>query len=273
MNEKSITPLQGLGVLIIEDEPLVAKNLVNLVKIIEPDATILEVLDSVKSSVKWFSENTEPDIILSDIQLSDGVSFDIFQEISVNCPIIFTTAFDEYAIRAFKLNSIDYLLKPIDNQELRKAFEKFKRLSSDFGYAQSAASGFSLNNQISQLLNDLKNRSTKTYKTRFTAHYHRNIVAISEEKVVCFYRDEVIWLQTTDNLRLITDYNSLDEIEELLNPNDYFRANRQWIVRKQAIESYRSHFTGKIELKLINPTKEEIVISKEKAHQFRGWFE
>jgi two-component system, LytTR family, response regulator len=261
-----------MKILIIEDEPLVAKNLVNLVKTIEPEATILEVLDSVKSSVKWFSENPEPDIILSDIQLSDGVSFDIFQEISVNCPIIFTTAFDEYAIRAFKLNSIDYLLKPIDNQELTNAFEKFKRLG-DFGYAQSPSNDFSLNNQINQLLDDLKNRDTKKHKTRFTAHHHRNIVAIPEEKVVCFYRDEVIWLQTTDNLRLITDYNSLDEIEELLNPDAYFRANRQWIVRKQAIESYRSHFTGKIELKLINPTKEEIVVSKEKAHQFRGWFE
>lgn len=255
-----------MKILIIEDEPLVAKNLVNLVKNIEPNAEILAIIDSVSGAVEWFKTNPEPNIILSDIQLSDGVSFDIFQEISVNCPIIFTTAYDEYAIRAFKLNSIDYLLKPIDNQELKAAFEKFKKMG--FDTPQPA-----IHNQLLSLLNDLENRSTKQYKTRFTAHHQRNIVAVSEEKVVCFYRDEVIWLQTTDNLRLITDYNSLDEIEELLNPKNYFRANRQWLVRKEAIDSYRSHFTGKIELKMIVQTKEEIVVSKEKAHQFRGWFE
>lgn len=255
-----------MKILIIEDEPLVAKNLVNLVKNIEPNAEILAIIDSVSGAVEWFKANPEPNIILSDIQLSDGVSFDIFQEISVNCPIIFTTAYDEYAIRAFKLNSIDYLLKPIDNQELKAAFEKFKKFG--FDTPQTA-----IHNQLLSLLNDLENRSTKQYKTRFTAHHQRNIVAVSEEKVVCFYRDEVIWLQTTDNLRLITDYNSLDEIEELLNPKNYFRANRQWLVRKEAIDSYRSHFTGKIELKMIVQTKEEIVVSKEKAHQFRGWFE
>lgn len=255
-----------MKILIIEDEPLVAKNLVNLVKNIEPNAEILAIIDSVLGAVEWFKANPEPNIILSDIQLSDGVSFDIFQEISVNCPIIFTTAYDEYAIRAFKLNSIDYLLKPIDNQELKSAFEKFKKMG--FDTPQPA-----IHNQLLSLLNDLENRSTKQYKTRFTAHHQRNIVAVSEEKVVCFYRDEVIWLQTTDNLRLITDYNSLDEIEELLNPKNYFRANRQWLVRKEAIDSYRSHFTGKIELKMIVQTKEEIVVSKEKAHQFRGWFE
>ncbi len=254
-----------MKILIIEDEPLVAKNLINLINQTEPNAQILGVLDSVINSINWFKENTEPDLILSDIQLSDGVSFDIFQEVSPNCPIIFTTAYDEYAIKAFKLNSIDYLLKPIDNQELSKAFEKFKRISQNQNQVD-------FREQFKNLLQDFSSKTTQ-YKTRFTAHHHRSIVAVSEEKVVCFYRDEVIWLQTIDNQRLITDYSSLDEIEELLNPNEYYRANRQWIVRKATIESYRSHFTGKIELKLSVPTLEEIVVSKDKAHHFRGWFE
>jgi two-component system LytT family response regulator len=259
-----------MKILIIEDEPLVAKNLINLVKNIEPNAEILAILDSVQASVGWFKTNQEPELILSDIQLSDGVSFDIFQEIAIHCPIIFTTAYDEYAIRAFKLNSIDYLLKPIDEQELEAAFEKFKKQTSNL----ASTNHFPIiQEQLKYLLNDLQNRSTHSFKTRFTAHHQRNIVAVSEDKVVCFYRDEVIWLQTTDGLRLITDYNSLDEIEELLNPKDYFRANRQWLVRKTTIESYRSHFTGKIELKLIVSTKDDIIVSKEKAHVFRNWFE
>jgi two-component system LytT family response regulator len=255
-----------MKILLIEDEPLVAKNLENLVKEIEPSATLLATIGSVKEASDWFKQNTEPSLILSDIQLSDGVSFDIFQEIQPKCPIIFTTAYDEYAIRAFKLNSIDYLLKPIDKDELQAAFEKFKRL------ANVESNGFQ--EQLNDLLSDLGNRTTlPKFKTRFTAHYQRNIVAVSIDKIICFYRDEVIWLQTTDNQRLITDYNSLDEIEELLNPAFFFRANRQFVVNKNAIESYRTHFTGKIELKLVISSKDEIVVSKEKAHQFRGWFE
>lgn len=255
-----------MRILLIEDEPLVAKNLENLVKQLEPNATLLATIGSVKESLDWFKTNAEPDVILSDIQLSDGVSFDIFQEIQPQCPIIFTTAYDEYAIRAFKLNSIDYLLKPIDREELKCAFEKFKKLNH--------TSKDDFKEQLSHLLSDLENCSASPkFKTRFTAHHQRNIVAVTTERIACFYRDEVIWTQTTDNQRLITDYNSLDEIEELLNPEDFFRANRQFIVNKQAIESYRTHFTGKIELKLVVVTKDEIVVSKEKAHQFRGWFE
>lgn len=253
-----------MKILLIEDEPLVAKNLENLVKEIEPSAELLATIGSVNEALEWFKQYPEPSLVLSDIQLSDGVSFDIFQEVQPQCPIIFTTAYDEYAIRAFKLNSIDYLLKPIDKEELRSAFEKFKKLNNTDGFKE----------QLNHLLSDLENRSTlPKFKTRFTAHHQRNIVAITIERIACFYRDEVIWIQTTDNQRLITDYNSLDEIEELLNPENFFRANRQFIANKNTIESYRTHFTGKIELKLVVSTKDEIVVSKEKAHQFRCWFE
>ena len=256
-----------MKILLIEDEPLVAINLENLVKKLEPNALLLATIGSVKESLDWFKTNAEPDLILADIQLSDGVSFDIFKEIQPQCPIIFTTAYDEYAVRAFKLNSIDYLLKPIDKDELRSAFEKFKKLNH-------ASYQDNFKEKLTHLLSDFDNRTASLkFKTRFTAHFQRNIVAVSTEQIACFYRDEVIWIQTTDNQRLITDYNSLDEIEELLNSEGFFRANRQFIVNKQAIESYRTNFTGKIELKLVVKTKDEIVVSKEKAHQFRGWFE
>jgi two-component system, LytTR family, response regulator len=255
-----------MKILIIEDEPLVAKNLENLVLEIEPNCLIMSKLESVSLSKKWFTENPEPDLILSDIQLSDGVSFNIFQEIQPKCPIIFTTAYDDYAIRAFKHNSIDYLLKPIDKQELILAFEKFKRLAKSEIYAE----------KLKDLLQDLSTKSPKKYKQRFMAHFQRSIVAIPIEKIACFYRDEIIWLQTIsqgETQFLITDYNSLDEVEDLLDPEIFYRANRQFLVNMAAIESYKTHFSSKIELKLSVQTKEEITISKDKAHDFKIWFD
>ncbi|MFN4144557.1 MAG: LytR/AlgR family response regulator transcription factor [Runella sp.] len=255
-----------MTILIIEDEPLVAKNLQRLVKDLRPKATLIGPIESVAQALQWFQEQPMPSLILADIQLADGVSFDIFKQISVGCPIIFTTAYDEYALRAFKLNSIDYLLKPIDKIELQRAFEKFDRW-------QSLLHPTDLTSQISHLLQDLENRTAKKYKQRFTAHYQRSVVAVPDVRVAYFVRDEIIWLVSTDQQRLITDFDSLDALEELLNPSDFFRVNRQYIVRRAAIESYRSHHTGRIELKLTVPTKDEVSISKDRAAQFRVWFE
>lgn len=256
-----------MNILIIEDEPLVARNIENLVRQIAPEATLQGPLASVESALNWFQKQPQPDLILADIQLADGVSFDIFQEFQLSCPIIFTTAYDEYAIRAFKLNSIDYLLKPIDKQELQKAFEKFQRWQHT---SQTAI----FPQQLRDFLSDLdSNRSVKKYKHRFTAHFQRSVVAVADTNIAYFVRDEVIWLITNDNQRLITDYQSLDEIEELLDPTQFLRANRQYIVRKSAIESYRTHYTGKIELTLSVLAKEEVIISKDKAASFRVWFE
>ena len=255
-----------MTILILEDEPLVAKNLEKLVEQLLPHATVQGPLVSIEASLNWFKHHAEPDLILSDIQLADGVSFDIFQELKLSCPIIFTTAYDEYAIRAFKVNSIDYLLKPIDKEELDRAFEKFKRW-------QSTPDKEVFSHQLRDLLHDLNHKSAKQYKQRFTAHFQRAVVAVTDTRVAYFVREEVIWLVTTDNQRLITDYQSLDEVEDLLDPDQFIRANRQYIVRKEALESYRTHYSGKIELTLTVPVKEEIIISKDKAAQFRTWFE
>ena len=255
-----------MQILMLEDEPLVAKNLEKLVRELVPQATLQGPLVSVETALNWFKNNAEPDLILADIQLADGVSFDIFQELKVSCPIIFTTAYDEYAIRAFKVNSIDYLLKPIDKEDLKSAFEKFSRW-------QNTPDKEVFSHQLRDLLHDLEHRATKQYKHRFTAHYQRAVVAVAETRVAYFVREEVIWLVTIDNQRLITDYQSLDEIEDLLDPTQFIRANRQYIVRKEVLESYRTHYSGKIELSLTVPVKEEIIISKDKAAQFRIWFE
>jgi two-component system, LytTR family, response regulator len=255
-----------MQILILEDEPLVAQNLQKMVAELLPHATMLGPLVSVESAIQWLNTQPEPDLILSDIQLSDGVSFDVFQEIQPLCPLIFTTAYDEYAIRAFKLNSIDYLLKPIDKEELRGAFDKFKRWQSNPEAAQ-------IPQRLRALLLDLGSRSVKKYKQRFIAHHQRAVIAIPENRVAYFLREEVIWLFTVDNQRLITDYQSLDELEELLDPARFFRANRQYIVRKESLQSYRTHHTGKLELTLCVPVKDDCTISKDKASLFRSWFE
>ncbi len=175
-----------MRILILEDEPLVAKNIEKLVRQVFSDVIIQGPLVSVENALAWFAQQAEPDLILADIQLADGISFDIFQELNLACPIIFTTAYDEYAIRAFKLNSIDYLLKPIDKQELERAFEKLERW-------KNTAQKELFPQQLRDLLNDLGNRSAKKYKHRFTAHYQRSVVAVPDTRIAYFVRDEIIW--------------------------------------------------------------------------------
>ncbi|GAB3936421.1 LytR/AlgR family response regulator transcription factor [Larkinella terrae] len=259
-----------MTILLIEDEPLVAKTLARLVRQLVPEAHLEGPLESVQSAVDWFvrhrtTESPDPDLILSDIQLSDGVSFDIYREINPKCPIIFTTAYDEYAIRAFKLNSIDYLLKPIEPDELKTAFDKYHRWkqgdrSTDF------------RDQLRDLLADMSAPSKK-YKHRFTAHYLRNIVPVNEDNVAYFCRDEVIYLFTKDGQKLVTDYGSLDELEDLTDPAVFIRANRQCLVNLNAIAGYQSHYSGKLIVSLKKPVGGELTISKEKAAAFREWFE
>ncbi len=253
-----------MQILILEDEPLVARSLIAGVKELEPNAHLIGPIGSVKEAQLWFKENLTPDLILSDIQLSDGVSFELFRIVSTPCPIIFTTAYDEYAVRAFKLNSIDYLLKPIDPEELKHAFKKFYRNRTS---ATPPSEG-----RLGELLEHLE-KAMNSYKRRFLAHHHRTVVAVSEIKVAFFMCDEVIWLITTDGQRLITDHTSLDELDEILDPSAFFRANRKYFVRKDAIEGYRTHHTGKLELAVVDNSEEEISVSKEKAPSFRKWFE
>ena len=259
-----------MTILLIEDEPLVAKTLARLVQQLKPEAQLEGPLESVQTAKAWFARHRmdglpEPDLILSDIQLSDGVSFDIYREVNPGCPIIFTTAYDEYAIRAFKLNSIDYLLKPIEPDELKTAFEKYHRW-------QQGGKTADLHDQLRDLLSDLSNPGKK-YKHRFMAHYLRNIVPVNEENVAYFGRDELIYLHTMDSQKLVTDYHSLDELEELADPAVFIRANRQCLVNKSAIVGYQSHYSGKLLVTLKKPLNFELMISKEKAAQFRQWFE
>ena len=274
-----------MTILLIEDEPLIARQLLKLVRQLEPSATIDGPLSSVQSVVDYLQTPrpdrtrliaarpdrtrliaARPDLIIADIQLADGVSFDAFRQLKLNVPIIFTTAYDEYAIRAFKLNSIEYLLKPIDSNELKEALAKFHRW-------QPSSVDFA--DQFRAFLAQMNGQSQPTtYKRRFTAHHLRQVVSVPQEQIAYFIRDELIYLHTSTGQRLMTDYKTLDELDDLADPARFFRANRQYLIALDAVAGYRTHHTGRLEVMLHPPNDRlDLTVSKEKAAQFRQWFE
>ncbi|MCU0352169.1 MAG: LytTR family DNA-binding domain-containing protein [Cytophagales bacterium] len=269
-----------LRTVIIEDEPLVANDLKKMLGELLPDAQLQGVLTSVKAAKKWFAENPEPDLAFVDIQLADGVSFEIFTRTdylpggqenpviggnTIQCPVIFTTAYSEYAVRAFKLNSIDYLLKPIDREELKLALDKFQRLRQNMSVDWSV--------QITRLLRDLQHNEPdkNKYKERFMVQSRGRMLPVNSASIACFYRDEIIFLITHDNHRHVSEFNTLEELEKLLNPAAFFRANRQYIVHLNSVDGFRSHATGKLTVYLKPPLELELDISREKAVAFKDW--
>lgn len=251
-----------MKILIIEDEPLVAKDLEKLIHRLVDNPTIVGVIASVSGAKKWFAENAPPDLILSDIQLSDGISFEIFESLQLQCPIIFTTAYDEYAIRAFKLNSIDYLLKPIDSKELRAALNKYKSLTSEH----------ILSEQLKHLVNHWNGSPAIKYKERFLALHRNSLVPVAEAEIAFFHKEELIYLQTVKGDKHISEHQTLDEVESLVNPAKFFRVNRQYLLHLQAVDKIRTTHKG-LTVQLKQPYAQELDISREKAVAFKKWLE
>jgi DNA-binding LytR/AlgR family response regulator len=250
-----------MTVLIIEDEPWAAKALQSMVSKIEPAANILGVVTSVQASIAWLENNPVPDLILSDIHLSDGISFEIFEKLDLKCPVIFTTAYDEYAIRAFKLNSVDYLLKPVDENELRAAMSKYQSLNS----------GITLHDQLKQLVVSW-GRESRKYKERFLTLHRNALVPVTQDEIAFFHKEELIYLHTVSNEKYISEHHTLDEIELLLNPTLFFRASRQYIIHIQSVDRVKTTHKGlTVQLKPVFQT--EIDISREKATAFKNWLE
>ncbi len=248
-----------MRILIIEDEPLVARNLEKQIRSLLADVEIAGVLTSVEAGRKWFQTNAQPDLIFSDIQLSDGLSFDIFETGNINAPVIFTTAYDEFAVRAFRVNSIDYLLKPIDAQELSRALEKYKALSGD--------------RPIDDQLKHLMRRwggSGNLYKERFLVSHGNSMVPIHQDEIAFFHKEQLIYLHSTSKQKFIAEYNALDEIEELVDPAKFFRVNRQYIVHIQSVDKIRSTHKG-LTVVLKGEDVSGIDVSREKAAAFKKW--
>lgn len=250
-----------MTILIIEDEEPAFRRIQKMLKDIEPDHLLLDQIVSVSSAVKWFSQNKLPDLIISDIQLSDGTSFEIFKQVKITCPIIFTTAYDQYAIEAFKVNSIDYLLKPILKEELANAVSKFKSRST-------------VNSEpaldINKLLQAIQ-PGGNDYKKRFVVKYGEHIKTIDTEEVVYFYtEDKATFLCTKDARRYVVDYN-LDTLDSILDPKVFFRINRQYIISIHSISEMFAYSKSRVLIKLNPPAKHETIVSAERSSDFKHW--
>ena len=253
-----------MKVLIVEDEPYAQNELKRLLTKTGRDIEVLDCIDSIEEAVEWFQSNEEPDLIFLDIQLSDGLSFEIFNQIKINAPIIFTTAYDEYAIQAFKLNSIDYLLKPIKSEDLEVALDKLSKLGEQLGKNQDR--GLNME-QIEQLLHL---QHTK-YKTRFIAKVGDQIKHIDVSDVAYFKaEDNEVMLVTRLNQRYIVDY-SLEQLGRLVSPEEFFRVNRSYIVTISAIKKISKYFNSRLHLELEPPTDDTILISRVKVPEFLEW--
>lgn len=252
-----------MQVLIIEDEPLAQVELERLLQKVDSEIEILEFLDSIEESVKWLNSNPSPDLIFLDIQLSDGLSFEIFQKTEVKTPVIFTTAYDEYAIQAFKVNSIDYLLKPVDLEELEKSIKKFSEIKEQF--SQNTFS----EEKITQLLNFKKTN----YKTRFVSRIGDNLKHIPIEEVAYFYaEDKTVFLVNTSGKEFIIDF-TLETLEPLLEPSVFFRANRKFILKINSIKNVSRYFNGRLKITLEPKSIDEVLVSREKASIFKNWLD
>jgi DNA-binding LytR/AlgR family response regulator len=218
------------------------------------------VLTSVDTAKKWFASNALPDLILSDIQLSDGISFDIYEGLHLTCPIIFTTAYNDYAIRAFKLNSIDYLLKPIDATELTNAMTKYQSLSA----------GSHIGDQLKTLVSGWNQGTSKKYKERFLTLHRNTLIPVNVSDIAYFCKEELIYVYTMANERFISEHHTLDEIESLINPELFYRVNRQFIIHIQAVGKIKTTHKG-LTVELKAPYNKEIDISREKATAFKEW--
>lgn len=253
-----------MKILIVEDELLAAKTLANLIQKFLPEAEIAATLTTVKESIAWFKNNKEPDLLFLDIQLADGNSFEIFDKAQFHCPVIFTTAYDQFAIKAFQLNSIDYLLKPLDEKELKRAllkYEKVKDLSP-------------VSRQLQEMLHDIQHGKIleKRYKERFLVMHKNALRPLHVDEISHFQKEELIFAIDWEANRYITDFQSMDELQSLLNPEFFFRANRQYIVHINAVNFIKNTYKG-ITAVLKKPMLANIDISREKARDFKDWLE
>lgn len=255
-----------LRILIIEDELPAQRMLQKMLGDLEREIEILDCIDSVKDAVEWFTSNSHPDLVLMDIQLSDGLSFEIMEQVRIESMIIFTTAFDEYAIQAFKVNSLDYLLKPIEKEELHKAFEKYELYSKRFIKNRNEQVDFS--KFIASI-----NQEKKEYRKRFLIQSNESFVRLEVSDIAFFYSmSRITFAHTFDN-REFPLSQSLESLKEELDPAHFFKINRQMIINMKSIRRIQSHFKGKLKVETHPSWNQEIVVGKDKAASFKRWLD
>lgn len=251
-------------ILIIEDEKPAAEWLQKLILKFDPRISILGVIDSVNGAEEWFQQNPAPDLVFMDIQLADGLSFEIFERVKVPCPVIFTTAYEEYAIKAFKVNSVDYLLKPIAYNELETAFQKFRNQAQNVQATPTVTV---------EILNKVKELLRKQYKTRFVIKVGEHLKSIPVEDILFFYSlEKATYLCTSDFKTYLVDY-SLDRILEMVDEQRFFRINRKYILSNQSIADIVVYSSSRLKIKLKKPDEESIIVSRDKVPGFKEWLD
>ncbi|MBD2755124.1 LytR/AlgR family response regulator transcription factor [Spirosoma validum] len=274
-----------MTILIIEDEEPTARKLQRLLADVMPTAHVVGMTVSVEESVDWLRTNPRPDLIFMDIELADGQSFDIFNRVAVASPVVFTTAYDDFAIKAFKVNSIDYLLKPVKEADLRQALDKLQQLKNvlaDSAPTNVTALEASLSNLLQQLQQAAPATTTPaipalrplphaTFRDRFLIKQGQRLFSVSTEEVAYFFsRNKLSFLKTRDEHEWLVDY-TMDELSQMLDPRRFFRLNRQVIAELRAVDKVHLYFNGKLKINLRPAFEEEVVVSREKAGELKGW--
>ncbi len=251
-----------MNLLIIEDEQPAAKRLTNLIGELRPQWRVLTAIDSVESSVRWLSSNPAPDLAFMDIQLADGLSFDIFQQVSVGMPVIFTTAYDQYTLKAFKVNSIDYLLKPIEPSELGQALHKFEQVF-----------GKKMNYDLDTIQQLIRAMAQPNYKERFLVKIGQQLTYVNVTDIYyVFSEDGLVQIRLADGKKYLLDY-TLEQLEALLDPVDFFRISRKIIVHLQGIAKIAPYFNSRLKLELKPKADFEVIVSRERVNDFKKWLD
>jgi len=247
-----------MKILIIEDEQRAANQLLKMLDVIDFSYQLIDTIDTVEDAIKWFNSNTAPDLVFMDIQLADGLSFEIFQKVDVTAPIIFTTAFDEYAIQAFKVNSIDYLLKPIQDEDLRNALHQFNKTK------QAATISPAILKQL------LSSAQTPSYRDGILVKVGSSFIHIKiSDLEYCYFEDRVAF-GVVDGKRYIIDEN-FDQLFSTLDPHKFFRINRSQIVSKSSVTKVEPYLNHRVKLNITNPRDLEFVVSRQKTKDFKSW--
>ncbi|MBC8767736.1 response regulator transcription factor [Arenibacter sp. BSSL-BM3] len=251
-----------MKILLVEDEDLAVKKLRKTLEAVDPSIEVIGTTDSIKTTVQWLKDNPSPELILMDIELADGQSFEIFNLIQVNSPVIFTTSYDEFALKAFKVNSVDYLLKPIQKDELEAAINKFERLK---GTERP-------NTDFDSLVKELQHKlQPKEYRKRFLVKQGQKLISIEIEEISYFFSDgRLNFFKTTDNRTFVVDY-TMEELEEMLDTQKYFRISRSFYISINSVDKIEDYFGNRLLLGLKPPVDKQALVSREKVTAFKKW--
>lgn len=249
-----------MQIVIVEDERLAAEKLQSQLLEILPEANILCMIESVEDAVNWFSANEAPDLVFMDIQLDDGISFEIFQEVKIDAPVIFTTAYDQYAIQAFKVNSVDYLLKPIEKEALQTSISKFKKI-----YAGNQ----SFEEKVKQVIEQV----AKKYKSRFFIKIGQRFQSVPVNEICCFFVEERSTFLKTQKGKTYDLDESLDRLQLKVDPEQFFRVNRNFLVNINCISEMVSYSTNRLKLVLCEAPDSDVIVSRDKVSEFKRWMD